>query len=217
MPDVVAITRESRAQTELQAVQQWARQHGQTVVKVMSPAPDELAKVVDTLRTEDASGAVVATLDALGDTVAQEVFRAVFEQAGGTLYVVDQDDAAELAAGTGVRQLLRDTLDRMVHLQGQAVAVRLHTGQARSREVAGRSGGRAPFGFRLVAGELVGDAREEAVRRRMRELRASGLGYSAIARRLGTEGYLKRNGGSEWHPDMVRRILIRDEDEQEAS
>ncbi|MFB7518391.1 hypothetical protein [Streptomyces sp. NPDC056144] len=217
MPDVVAITREKRAKADLHAVQTWARQHGQTVVKVVSPAPDDLGRVVDAVRTEDASGAVVATLDVLGDVTAQECFRAVFEQAGGTFHVVDEDDAAELDAAAGVRQLVRDALDRLMHLQGQAAGARLNRGAQRRRDVAGRNGGRAPFGFRLVAGELLEDAREQAVRRRMRELRASGLGFSAIARRVGEEGYLKRNGDPDWHPDMVRRILLRDEGEQAAS
>ncbi|MFD9053275.1 recombinase family protein [Streptomyces zaomyceticus] len=183
---------------------------------MVSPAPDELGRTVDALRTKEADGAVVATLDVLGDVVGQEVFRALFEQAGGSFFVVDQEDAEELAAGAGTRQLLRDAFDRMHYLQGQTTWARLGRGASRRREATGRSGGRAPFGFRLVNGEIVGDAREQAVKRRMKELRASGLGFSAIARTVKAEGYLKRNGDSDWHPDMVRRILLRD-DEQQAS
>ncbi|MFE7413150.1 recombinase family protein [Streptomyces laurentii] len=215
MADVVVIARNGSADPQVRV---WARQHEHTIVKVVPPDVDQLGRVCDDVRAAGVAGAVVSTLDVLGDVLDQEAFRAVFGKVGGTLHVVDQEDADELAAGDGIRQLVRDALDRMQALQGYVFGARLTRGSTRRREATGRSGGRAAFGWKFVAGELVEDLREQAVRRRMKELRDRGYGFSAIARRVAEEGYLKRDGGSNWHPDMVRRILMRDgEDGQRAS
>jgi hypothetical protein len=212
MSDVVAIVREEFAADELQHVQLWARQHQMTVVRVISPEMADLGRVIDDAQRDDTDtiGAVVASLSVLGDVVHQEAFRTVLERAGGMLHVVDQDDAAELVAPGPERALLQRATGTVHALLNMVNGARLSRGSERRRERLGRSGGRAPFGMKFVAGELVADTREEAVKRRMKELRAQGMGYSAIARRVEAEGYLKRDGSAEWHPDMVRRILLRE-------
>lgn len=206
---MVAIVREENASDELLRVQQWAREHGVTVVKVIGTDLASLGRAIDEVQadTTGTAGLVVEHEQLLGDVVRQEVVRAVLERAGGTLHVMNPIPMKDV---TPTRELVAATTRVMTDLQNQVYAARLSRGATRRRKLSGRSGGRAPFGKKFVDGELVEDAREEAVKRRMQQLRADGLGYSAIARRVEVEGYLKRDGSTDWHPDMVRRILLRE-------
>ena len=55
-------------------------------------------------------------------------------------------------------------------------------------------GGHAPYGYRLVNGELVMDEAEQNVIRQAKKLRASGLSLLAVAKRLDERGIRARNG-----------------------
>ncbi len=52
-------------------------------------------------------------------------------------------------------------------------------------------------------------ATSEGVRSRMLDLRREGLSYRAIARKLEAEGQRAPHGGSRWHPNTIRRLVLR--------
>jgi DNA invertase Pin-like site-specific DNA recombinase len=75
---------------------------------------------------------------------------------------------------------------------------RIAEGGTGKRARGGHVGGEAPFGWR-VEGEgrsahLVEEPREQAALAKTRELRANGLGLTAIARTLSEQGWLSRAG-----------------------
>lgn len=90
-----------------------------------------------------------------------------------------------------------------------------------ARKQAGKCVGSIPYGLRLSDADqgrrargkrsidpLVEVPEEQAAIIRARELRARGLGYKSIAKRLADEGYPHR--GARWYATSVRRMLASD-------
>jgi hypothetical protein len=213
---VVALVspRHSRVAVQARAIAEWTRSTGRTVLRTVEATPEEIGEACEDVRVGDAAGVVAVRLDVLGDVTDQEAVRSTVTRLGGRLHVVDPADAQQDEHPSGVREMLRAYDDRVTGLGKQAARARLHRGAAVKRAVDGRSGGRSPYGWRFVAGQLVEDAAEQAARARIRVLRADGHGYAEIGRQLGVEGYRRRDGGEgTWHPDTVRRIVLRMEEE----
>lgn len=70
----------------------------------------------------------------------------------------------------------------------------------------GYIGGRPPIGYRAQSGDLVADAREQAIVVRILELRRAGCSLRAIAETLTDEGRRNRAGTVSWHPETISRI-----------
>lgn len=220
--EVVALVnpRHSRADVQARALVAWAAARGWSLARTVDPTPDALGVVCEDVRQGRVEGAVAVRLDVLGDLVEQEAVRAVLTRLGGQLFIVNESDRQELEQpATEVRDLLRLYDQRMSILDSQVTGARLKRGASKKRAESGRSGGRTQYGWRMVAGQIVEDAAEQAARRRIAALWARGESYSAIGRQLSIEGYKKRDGTSTvWHPDIVRRIVMRlqqEEDDQE--
>jgi site-specific DNA recombinase len=94
----------------------------------------------------------------------------------------------------------------LAQLEGRIIADRLHKGRRRKAARGGYVGGWLPYGYRAEGGEVVAVASEVGIVRHVFELRASGLGYGEIARRLAAERVPTRRGGR-WAVSNVRRIL----------
>lgn len=78
----------------------------------------------------------------------------------------------------------------------------------RSMRRAGKfTGGTVPYGFRLVAGELVEVEEEQRAIRAARRLRADQRSLRAIGQALVAKGMLPRTGRKTWHPEQVRSLL----------
>jgi len=209
---VVALVnpRHSRATSQARAIVQWSVAAGLTVARTADPTPEEIGDAAEAVRQGEVAGVVVVRLDVLGDLPQQEAVRSVIQHLGGRIFVVDPADAQQEEAPSGVREMLRLYDEHVSVLGGQAARARLHRGAARTRAERGRAGGRTPYGWRMVAGEMVEDAQEQAARTRIRVLWQEGHSYSTIGRQLGVEGYRRRDGGTgPWHPDTVRRIILR--------
>lgn len=202
--------RHSRAATQTRALVAWAHDAGRTLARTVAITPDAIGQLCEDVRQGLVEGAVALRLDVLGDLVDQEATRAVMLQAGGELLIATGADAAELAEPTEqVRELIRLYHERLTTLTGRVQSARLQGGFQRAQEAGVRTGGRTAYGKRVVAGQIVDDAREMAIVTRMEALADRGLGYSAIGRQMEAEGYTKRDGTSNWHPDTVKRILLR--------
>jgi hypothetical protein len=209
---VVALvrSRHSAAAAQTRALVEWAAGADAVLTRTVEVSADAIGEVCEDVRQWLCAGAVVERLDVLGGLVEQEAVRAVLVKAGGTLFVVDEHDRQELEQPTtDVRDLLRLYDDRVTTLSSRAGVARLQRGASAARAAGGRAGGRAPYGMRMVAGQLVEDAKEQAIVTRMEALWQRGMGYSEIGRQMGVEGYQKRDGSTTWHPDTVRRILLR--------
>lgn len=70
----------------------------------------------------------------------------------------------------------------------------------------GRAWNHPPFGWRVLDGLLVADEGEQETLARIRELRATGLGYLKIAEVLNQEGRPTKRGGP-WYAASVRSVL----------
>lgn len=196
------------------AVVAWAAGEGLTVARTVDASPESISLVCEDIRTGILGGMAAARLDVLGDLVAQEVLRAVLARFGGTLHIADQGDAAELAAppAQDVRNLLRLFEERYTRMVGAAQGVRLVGAREKAKAEGRRVGGRTPYGKAVVAGQVVDDARELAIITRIETLWERLHSYSAVARQLEAEGYLRRDGSTKWYPAVVRRILLREEE-----
>lgn len=210
--EVVALVsaRHSAVAAQMRALVAWAVAADYKLARTVDVSPDEIGEVCEDVRQGSAAGAAVVRLDVLGDLVEQEAVRAVLARAGGVLLLVDERDRQELAKPSAeVRDLLRLYDDRVTALSSRAGVARLQRGASAARAAGGRAGGRTPYGMKMVAGQLVEDATEQAIVTRMEALWNRGMGYSEIGRQMGVEGYRKRDGSTTWHPDTVRRILLR--------
>jgi hypothetical protein len=219
--EVVALVNGRRAGASVQAraIVAWAAAAGWTVARTASPTPQEIGDICEDVRQGRVAGAVAIRLDVLGDVVDQEVIRAVLARSGGRLLIVEERDAQEVGdhPTEEVRELLRLYEERMTATGRQATRAKLHRAAGAVRAEGGRTGGRTPYGWRMVAGQLVEDAREQAIRTRIRTLSDRGESYAAIGRQLEVEGYVKRDGSTTWHPDTVRRIVLRMDQESAAA
>lgn len=213
--DVIAVVRESARTSAAQQAAQivaWAAAAGYRVVRTISPEQREVAEALAELRRPELVGLVVNTLAVLGGPMVQEAVRARAMRMTGELFAVRPADARTLReTDDRDRLLLREFEAKYAELFGLEKGSQLKKGADAARADGGRVGGRPPFGWKLVAGELVEEAQLQATLTRMKALRAKGMGYAPIARQLKVEGYKTADGGDQWYPGVVKRILDRAE------
>jgi DNA invertase Pin-like site-specific DNA recombinase len=78
----------------------------------------------------------------------------------------------------------------------------------RKAEEGGYAYGSPPYGYRVHAGVLVPDELEQAALTRMKDLRAGGASFRAIAATLEVEAHAPKRG-QRWYPMTIRQILAR--------
>jgi DNA invertase Pin-like site-specific DNA recombinase len=101
----------------------------------------------------------------------------------------------------------RRILDAVAELERRLIAARTKAALA-AKKARGEPLGRAPFGFRHEAGELVEAPEQARVLARMLEASESGMGVRAIAELLNAGGH-RTPTGKRFHPTQVARILRR--------
>lgn len=122
------------------------------------------------------------------------------------------DQASAIEAITIALDALPTDEDRAIvaqHVLAQKGAQARRQGWEAKREAGGYIGGRPPIGYRAQSGDLVADAREQAIVARIRELRDAGCSLRAIADVLTEEGRRNRAGTVSWHPETISRICRR--------
>jgi DNA invertase Pin-like site-specific DNA recombinase len=105
----------------------------------------------------------------------------------------------DLCSTEPTRVLIRQVLGAVAEYDKAMTVLKLRGARERMRAKGVRCEGAKPYG------ELAG---ESEVVERMRALRASGAGLSAIAAALNGDG-IKPRQGAQWHPMTVSRILER--------
>jgi len=161
-----------------------------------------IAHLLDARRPA-ADAVVVVRMDRLGRDAAEQIALLKRFRSGkvGLVAIAQQIDLAT-PHGRAMAQIgaVFNELERAL------IAERTTEALAELRQQ-GRTWNHAPFGWRAVDGHLEPDPDEQTTLARLRELRASGLGYLKIARTLDAEGHSTKRGGS-WQAASVRSILL---------
>lgn len=187
------------------AVDTWAAASDATVSRTVPPDPAALGSAIEDVRSGEAAGIVVPAVEVLGDVLHQEAVRMAVERVGGQLHIVYERDQGD----ADVRELLRAYSIAASELESRVKKAQMQRGADKKRAAGGRVGGRTALGMRVVAGQVVEDAREIAVRTRVLALYDQGISYAGIARQMAAEGYLTKDGKATWWPGTVQRIVLR--------
>ena len=130
---------------------------------------------------------IIERLDRLArDLMIQETAIADLSKNGFTLLSVEERD---LHATDPTRILMRQLMGAVAQYDKSQIVLKLRGARMRKKAATGRCEGRKPFGYREG---------EQSVIARMRELRATGLGFDKIAEQLNTEGLKPRTGQRWW-------------------
>jgi DNA invertase Pin-like site-specific DNA recombinase len=190
------------------AVREYARQHEFRIVETF-----EERGITGTRETMDrpAWQALMAALHADGvrvvliekldrlarDLMIQESVIADLRKHGFELVSACEPD---LMATDATRVLLRQMLGAVAQYDKTQIVAKLRGARLRKKAATGRCEGRKPYGH--YEGE-------QPILERMRQLRAEGMAYYAIANRLDDEG-LPTRAGVPWASAVVWRILTRE-------
>lgn len=161
------------------------------------------------LKAGEANGLLIAKLDRLSRSVAdfQRLIDDYFsEKAGKQLLSVADSIDTRTAAG----RLVLNVLLSVAQWEREAIAERTRDAlqyKIRNSERCGR----IRFGYDLAEDEihLVPNAEEQDAIRQMRQLRANGESYRAIAAELERRGICTKEGKAAWTHTAVSRILQR--------
>lgn len=158
-------------------------------------------------RDREADVLVVYRLDRLArDLVVQETTIARLDAAGiDVLSVTEPDVKADNDDPT--RTLIRQVLGAISQYEAAVIRARMEAGKAAKAARGGYVGGRPPFGYRAVGGDLSPDPTEQATIARARQLREGGASLRMIASTLTREDHMPRSREGVWHPTMVARLL----------
>jgi DNA invertase Pin-like site-specific DNA recombinase len=189
------------------AIKEYAAAHGLRIVQVYEErgitgtkeSMDRPAwrSLMEALHADGVRLVLIERLDRLArDLMIQESVIADLKKYGFELISVSEPD---LCSDDHSRKFVRQILGAVAEYDKSQIVVRLRGARLRKRAQEGYCEGRKPFGHR--EGEYV-------ALERMRELRAAGLTYSAIADGLNQEAIATRTGSS-WTAKVVWRILKR--------
>lgn len=155
------------------------------------------AEMVGTILATGVRTILVESLGRLArDLFVQEYILRDMEQRGITLISVTEPD---LGSADPTRVMFRQILGAIHQYDKSQIVLKLRGARMRKRAQTGRCEGRKPFGTR---------PNEASAIARMKELRAQGLGFDAIAQQLNSEGIPTRTG-KPWHGFVVNTILSR--------
>ena len=140
---------------------------------------------------------LVEKLDRLArDLMVQETIIGDLRKHGFDLISVTEPD---LLQDDPTRKLMRQIFGAIAEYEKTMIVLKLRGARQRQKAKTGRCEGAKPYG------DLPG---EKDVIARMRELRASGLGFDRIAAQLNAEGHKPRRG-KQWWGLAVNKILSR--------
>ena len=101
---------------------------------------------------------------------------------------------------TPTRKLMRQIFGAIAEYEKAMIVAKLRGARQRAKAREGRCEGRKPYGYHES---------EVAILEPMRQMRADGATYAAIADTLNREGVAPRDSDAKWHPGYVHRILTR--------
>jgi DNA invertase Pin-like site-specific DNA recombinase len=207
------------------AIRAWCKQSGHHLTGICRDLgvsgtlpPEErigLTEALDVLRPPPkARGLVVARLDRLARSLTvQEACLQIAWNAGAAVFTADDGEVRADDPGDPMRTAMRQMAGVFAQLDRAMVVKRMADGRRAKAEAGRHAVGNYPFGY---SGQGEGKARdaapdplEQAVVRRIIELRHQERSYRQIAETLDAEGLRPRKAAS-WSAASVRNIVVRE-------
>jgi len=190
---------------QLKAIKEYVAAHDLKIVNVyreegVSGAKESAdrpawSELVTALHANGVRIIVIEKLDRLArDLMIQETIIADLRKHGFELVSVAEPD---LMANDPTRILVRQMMGAVAQYEKSQIVLKLRGARMRQKAKTGRCEGRKPYGFFEGEAEVV---------KRIRTLRAEGLGFDRVAAKLNTEGVPTRTG-KPWHGVVINRIL----------
>jgi DNA invertase Pin-like site-specific DNA recombinase len=211
-----------------EAIRRWARDNCHRIVLVardegVSGSNDIEARLglhdaLAAVKHGTAQGLVVYRLDRLARklTVQEATLAKVWEM-GAPVFSLDIGEVPRDDPGDPMKTALRQMIGVFAQLERGMISARLRSGRLLKAERGGYAGfGAPPYGTRAVGGELVSDPTEQVAVNRARALRSSGASLRTIADALTAEGHRPKRS-DRWHPETLRRLLLRTESTSTAT
>ena len=190
---------------QLKAIRQYAESHDLKIVNVFreegvsgtveSANRPAWAELMTALHSNGVRTIIIEKLDRLArDLMVQETIIADLKRHGFDLISVAEPD---LMATDPTRILMRQLMGAVAQYDKSQIVLKLRGARLRKKAATGRCEGRKPFGFYESEGEAL---------KRIKALKAEGLGFDRIAAKLNEENIPTRTG-KRWHGVVVNRIL----------
>ena len=150
---------------------------------------------------KEADALLVVKLDRLTRSVADlgKLLDSHFKTS--SLLSVSEQIDTRTAAGRLVLNVLASVSQWEREAIGERTSVAMRHKQSKGEYI----GGKVPYGFRLVDGELIKHESEQRVMSAVKEFRKAGLSYRAIIQELEARGFKSRSGKT-FSPMQVKRI-----------
>ena len=150
---------------------------------------------------KEADALLVVKLDRLTRSVADlgKLLDSHFKTS--SLLSVSEQIDTRTAAGRLVLNVLASVSQWEREAIGERTSVAMRHKQSKGEYI----GGKVPYGFRLVDGELIKHESEQRVMSAVKEFREAGLSYRAIIQELELRGFKSRSGKT-FSPMQVKRI-----------
>jgi DNA invertase Pin-like site-specific DNA recombinase len=204
------------------ALKAWAKANGHRLVSIHDDEAisgsngiedrEGLPDALNLIKAGKAQGFVTLNLYRFArNLTVQEVTLGKLWDMGATVFTVEDGEVSQDDPDDPFRTTMRQIRGAFSQLEAAMIRQRMEAGR---RAKAERGGlylhGAPPFGMRPDPGthELVEDDREQAVLRRMRELRDAGLTLVRVGDVLAEEGHHPRRA-ERWSPAMLSQTLNR--------
>ena len=161
-------------------------------------------RVLAMLKSGQADAVVVVKLDRLTRSVRDlgELVETYFASGKAALLSVSEQIDTRSAGG----RLVLNVLASVSQWEREAIGERTSAVMQFKASQGEYTGGKAPYGFKVEAGELIPVAGEQEVLSAAREAKAAGLSLRAIARALEARGFVTRTGRT-FAPVQVARLV----------
>lgn len=211
--DLVGYLRRSQIEDEgagfevqREQIQAWADRAGHCVIKWCedraSGADANRPGLAEATGWPDVDGLVVWRLDRLArDVVLQEVILKELWGRGRQFFSATE----EHLSGDPTRNLVRQLLGVIAEYERAVVTLRLQSGRQMKDSRGGYAYGAPPYGYEAKDKALVPVPHEQEVIRQVKQMRAEGLAYTAIAGLL----TIPPRRGTKWYASTIRNIANR--------
>ena len=163
-----------------------------------------LQRALSMLKTGKADALLVVKLDRLTRSVVDlgKLIETYFAPGKAALMSVSEQIDTRSAAG----RLVLNILASVSQWERETIAERTRDAMRHKQANGEYIGGEAPYGFKLVAGELIADEAEQEVIQKAKTYHAEGLSLRKIAAELDKQG-IKTRRGSIFAANQIKRMV----------
>lgn len=198
-------------------IRDWARAHHHRIGRVIAeegvkgdiPLTErtQLLEAVALVAAGRHDGIVVARLDRLArDLVVQEQLIAELARLGKPLRSASPGEDVNLLDADPQRVLVRQIMGAIAAYERAMIRMRTTHGLEIKKAAGGYAGGRPPYGWAAIGGDLRVVPAEQTIRKCIKDWRRQGWTYRKIADRLNANGHRSKDG-REWRAESVARVV----------